>query len=75
MTKKASSRKGPGPRKKAAGTRKLQKVTFSAEGAGLPQEQVAEEAYYIWQRRGGDHGRHEDDWLEAEQMVREKLGL
>ena len=61
--------------KKAAGTRKPKKVTFSAEGADLPQDLVAEEAYYIWRRRGGDHGHHEDDWREAERAVRERLGL
>jgi hypothetical protein len=75
MTRKTSSKKRTTGKKKTASARKPKKVTFVAEGADLPQDLVAEEAYYIWERRGGDHGRHEDDWLEAERVVRERLGL
>jgi hypothetical protein len=31
--------------------------------------EIAAEAYAIYQARGGDHGRHEDDWFEAERRV------
>jgi hypothetical protein len=33
-------------------------------------EQVRTAAYYRWQRRGGWHGQHHDDWLAAEQALR-----
>jgi hypothetical protein len=76
MTKKAGTRKRGGTtRKKAAASPKLKRVTFAADGDEIPHELVAEEAYFIWVRRGGEHGRHEDDWLEAERVVRERLGL
>jgi hypothetical protein len=41
--------------------------------AGPPTpEQIAEEAYAIYQSRGGHHGRDLDDWIEAERRLREK---
>ena len=41
--------------------------------AGPPTpEQIAEEAYAIYQSRGGHHGRDVDDWIEAEQRLRAK---
>ena len=36
------------------------------------QEQVAKRAYQIFQARGGQHGRHAEDWKQAEQEL--KLG-
>jgi Protein of unknown function (DUF2934) len=36
------------------------------------QEQVARRAYQIFQARGGQHGRHTEDWVQAEQEL--KLG-
>jgi hypothetical protein len=35
-------------------------------------DEIAAEAYAIYQARGGDHGRHEDDWFEAERRVAER---
>lgn len=32
-------------------------------------DEIAAEAYAIYQERGGMHGRHEEDWLEAERRV------
>ncbi len=32
-------------------------------------QQIGEAAYYRWQRRGFEHGRHEVDWLSAEQEL------
>jgi len=29
-------------------------------------DEVAERAYFIYEARGGDHGRDMDDWLQAE---------
>ena len=34
--------------------------------------EIAAEAYAIYQARGGEHGRHEDDWFEAERRVLER---
>jgi hypothetical protein len=33
-------------------------------------EEVAKVAYELYQKRGGAHGFHVDDWLEAEKIVR-----
>jgi hypothetical protein len=35
-------------------------------------EEIAAEAYAIYQARGGAHGRHEDDWYEAERRLGER---
>jgi hypothetical protein len=35
-------------------------------------DEIAAEAYAIYQSRGGDHGRHEDDWFEAERRLAER---
>lgn len=75
MTKKKTTSKRSVSSRKATGAQKLQKVTFTADDGDAPHELIAQEAYYIWERRGGDHGRHEEDWLEAERVVRERLGI
>lgn len=36
------------------------------------QDQIAKRAYQIFQARGGQHGRHAEDWKQAEQEL--KLG-
>ena len=35
-------------------------------------EEIAAEAYAIYESRGGSHGRHEDDWYEAERRCAER---
>ena len=35
------------------------------------QEEVADRAYALWQSRGGDHGHDRQDWLDAEQELRQ----
>ncbi|QRK08392.1 DUF2934 domain-containing protein [Archangium violaceum] len=37
---------------------------------GPTQEQIARRAYELYLARGGSHGRHEDDWLQAERELR-----
>lgn len=58
--------------KKAASNRNEEpaKTEFS-EGTDdrLLHERIAERAYELHQKRGGDHGRDWEDWLEAERMV------
>jgi DUF2934 family protein len=36
------------------------------------QAEVSEAAYYLWLARNGQHGAQQEDWLEAEAMVRAK---
>jgi hypothetical protein len=33
-------------------------------------EQIARRAYEIYLARGGEHGRHQDDWTQAERELR-----
>ena len=35
-------------------------------------EEIAAEAYVIYESRGGEHGQDTDDWLEAERRLRER---
>jgi hypothetical protein len=34
---------------------------------------VARKAYELFEQRGGEHGHHVDDWLEAERLVKEEM--
>lgn len=43
-----------------------------AKKAGPSLEEISRRAYEIYQARGGDHGRHEEDWQQAEREL--KLG-
>jgi hypothetical protein len=36
----------------------------------VPEEAIRNRAHEIYQRRGGEHGRDWDDWLEAERELR-----
>jgi len=38
------------------------------------EEDVADRAYQLWERRGNQHGRDRDDWFEAERQLRETGG-
>lgn len=42
--------------------------TAPVEGRPSP-EQIAREAYLIYMANGGQDGRHEDDWYEAERRL------
>ena len=42
------------------------------QASGPTNEQISKRAYEIYQARGGSHGRHEDDWKQAEREL--KLG-
>jgi hypothetical protein len=37
-------------------------------------DEMAAEAYAIYIARGGDHGRDQDDWLEAERRLKGRRG-
>lgn len=50
-------------------------VEHAPEQASAPdaaadlQDRIRRRAYERWEQRGGAHGGHEDDWLEAEREV------
>jgi hypothetical protein len=46
----------------------------SGPGATVDSETIARRAYDRYQSRGGEHGRDQEDWLEAEREVRDKQG-
>jgi hypothetical protein len=41
-----------------------------SNGNGNLEEEIRRRAYELFQERGGDHGRHHEDWLRAEAEVR-----
>jgi hypothetical protein len=41
-----------------------------ARPGSLTREQIAARAYEIYLARGGEHGRAEEDWLQAERELR-----
>ena len=43
----------------------------TSEAAPTPEE-IAAEAYNIYLARGAEHGRDQDDWLEAERRLRDR---
>lgn len=43
------------------------------EGApAIPQEEVAQVAYQLFEERGGAHGLDQQDWFLAERIVRQR---
>ena len=42
------------------------------EEASVPvtEEEIARVAYALFERRGRTHGNHQQDWIEAERMLR-----
>lgn len=64
-----SSRAKPAPAEIAAEAASIYPDTFDTPPS---PEEIAAEAYAIYISRGGEHGRHEDDWFEAERRVSER---
>ena len=55
----------------ANGTRK--KTLVNTEAApSIPQEEIAKVAYELYQRRGGAPGGEQEDWFEAERLLRQR---
>jgi hypothetical protein len=48
------------------------KAGSKTKKAGPSLEEISRRAYEIYQARGGEHGRHEEDWQQAEREL--KLG-
>lgn len=68
--------KTPSPSKSAAlpdeSVAAPSKAPSKAKKAGPTLEEISRRAYEIYQARGGEHGRHEEDWQQAEREL--KLG-
>jgi hypothetical protein len=60
------------------GPRPKTRKTKTATARGTPPssepgvDEIRRRAYERYQERGGNHGRHFDDWLEAEKELRSK---
>ena len=70
--------KSPSPAKSSTPTSAHEPLDATPEPAakakqsGPTVEEIARRAYEIYQARGGEHGRHEEDWHQAEREL--KLG-
>jgi hypothetical protein len=42
-------------------------------GNGNLEEEIRRRAYELFQERGGEHGRHHEDWLRAEAEIRARF--
>jgi hypothetical protein len=81
-SKSADDKKAPAA-KKTAGSRakksdgaaaKKPRAKKGAAQDGPSREDIERRAYELYERRGGEHGLHDDDWLEAERQLREEAG-
>ena len=76
MAKRAASTKAPNPDAPARPRARKTKAAPAAESAHSSAEPSVDEirrrAYERYQQRGGNHGRHFDDWVEAERELRSK---
>jgi len=51
---------------------KNEKLRGLEEPPAPAREEIARRAYELFQQRGGEPGHEEDDWLRAEQALREE---
>jgi hypothetical protein len=71
--KKARKKGSAKPAAKKKGARKTSAKAASRKAPPEPKdEEVRRRAYEIYERRGSEHGRDFDDWLEAEAEVRDE---
>ena len=62
-----------GPARPKARKTKAASTTESAPPSPEPSaDEIRRRAYERYQERGGNHGRHFDDWLEAEKELRSR---
>jgi len=60
------------PRAKAPAKEKGSSKRASAKQGGAPSaEDIARRAHELFEKRGGEHGYHHEDWFEAERQLRE----
>ncbi len=70
-TEKKTTTKRPSRRpSSSASNDEMQHASFEPS-----REEIAQRAFELFLARGGEHGRHEEDWLRAEREVRERRGL
>ena len=51
----------------------VKELRKSTNGNGSVEEEIRRRAYELFQERGGEHGRHHEDWLRAEAEVRARF--
>jgi hypothetical protein len=59
-------------RRRAAGAASTPGAADDKELRNPTHDEIAEAAYRRYLSRGGEHGRDFDDWLEAEQELKQK---
>ena len=64
-----SSKGRPAPAEVAAEAASMYPDTFDTPPS---PEEIASEAYAIYLARGGEPGRHDDDWFEAERRLTDR---
>jgi hypothetical protein len=76
MAKRSTPATAPKPDRPARPRTRKTKTASTAETAPPSAEPSVDEirrrAYERYQQRGGNHGRHFDDWLEAEKELKSK---
>lgn len=60
------------PRKPAAKKKAATPAPAEVTPISVSREEIARLAHKIWAERGHQHGRAEEDWLLAEEMLRGK---
>ena len=60
----------PHPESSSADNMKADGMQSNAVRAGPAREQIAARAYEIFLARGGQHGKHNEDWMQAERELR-----
>lgn len=58
------------PDGKAAPKKSAPKKKTASQSADPTPEEISRRAYELYEQRGGEHGRHEDDWHQAERELR-----
>lgn len=67
-------RRGSSPSKPSAAEVASEAASIYPDTFDTPPspDEIAAEAYAIYKTRGGSHGAHNDDWLEAERRLLER---
>jgi hypothetical protein len=51
----------------------VKELRKSSTGNGNLEEEIRRRAYELFQERGGEHGRHHEDWSRAEAEIRARF--
>jgi hypothetical protein len=66
----SKQKSNPSADKKASPVASSQPQQRAATSTEVTPEQIAQRAYELFLARGGIHGRHEEDWQQAERELR-----